>query len=78
MSWRGAWFRAQITGLMFSSFVWLVVAGLSLPSAATGLAACVVWLVGRNTRAGLWWQFGARPATEFLPGAFECVNRRSD
>jgi hypothetical protein len=65
MSWRGAWFRAQITGLMFSSFVWLVVAGLSLPSAATGLAACVVWLVGRNTRAGLWWQFGARPATGF-------------
>ena len=65
MSWRGAWFRAQITGLVFSSFVWLVVAGLSIPAAAAGVAACVVWLVGRNTRPGLWWQFGARPATEF-------------
>ena len=65
MSWRGAWFRAQITGLMFSSMVWLMVAGPSLPAAAAGLAVGVVCLLGRNTRAGLWWRFGARPATPF-------------
>lgn len=65
MSWRGAWLRVQITGLVFSSMVWLVVAGLSLTAAATVLAVGVVWLLGRNTRAGLWWRFGARPATPF-------------
>lgn len=65
MSWRGAWLRAQITGLVFSSMVWLMVAGLSLTAAATAAAVGVVWLLGRNTRAGLWWRFGARPATRF-------------
>lgn len=65
MSWRGAWFRAQITGLVFSSLVWLVVATLCLPAAAAALAAGLVWMLGRNTRAGLWWRHGARPATPF-------------
>lgn len=65
MSWRGAWLRAQITGLVFSSVVWLVVAGLSLPAAALVLLIGVGLLAGRNTRAGLWWRFGARPATGF-------------
>lgn len=65
MSWRGAWLRAQITGLMFSSMVWLIVAGLSLTAAATAVAVEVVWLLGHNTRAGLWWRFGALPATPF-------------
>ncbi len=48
---------------MFSSVVWLVVAGLSLPAAALALMLGVGLLAGRNTRAGLWWRFGARPAT---------------
>lgn len=65
MPWRGAWLRAQITGLAFSSMVWLMVVGLSLTAAATAVAVGVVWLLGRNTRAGLWWRFGARPATPF-------------
>ena len=66
MCWQGAWLPAQITGLVFSSLVWLVVAGLSL-TAAAHRPSCVgvVWLLGRNTRAGLWWRFGARPATPF-------------
>lgn len=65
MSWRGAWLRAQITGLLFSSMVWLAVAGLSLITAATGVAVGLWWMLGRNTPAGLWWRFGARPATSF-------------
>lgn len=65
MSWRGAWLLAQITGLVFSSMIWLVVAGLSLTAAAAAVAVGVVWLLGRNTRAGLWWRFGSRPATRF-------------
>lgn len=65
MYWRGAWLRAQITALAFSSIVWLVVAGLSLPASAVALAVGVVCLVGRNTRAGLWWKYGAQPATPF-------------
>lgn len=65
MSWRGAWFRAQITALVFSSVIWLVIAGLSLPAAAAALTVGALYLVGRNTRAGLWWRFGARPASPF-------------
>jgi hypothetical protein len=65
MPWRGAWLRAQITGLVFSSVVWLIVAGLSLPAAALALMLGAGLLAGRNTRAGLWWRFGARPATGF-------------
>lgn len=65
MSWRWVWLRAQITGLMFSSMIWLVVAGLSLTAAAAVFGAGVVWLLVRDTRAGLWWRFGARPASPF-------------
>lgn len=65
MPWRGAWLRAQITGLAFSSVIWLIVAGLSLTAAATAVAVGVAWLLGRNTRAGLWRRFGARPGTPF-------------
>ncbi len=63
MSWKVAWLPAQIAGLVFSSLVWIVVAGLSLTTAATILLAGVVGVLGRNTRAGLWWRLGARPAT---------------
>jgi hypothetical protein len=65
MSWRGVWLRAQITGLLFSSMIWLVVGGLSLPAAALVVGAGVVWLLVRDTRAGLWWRYGARLATRF-------------
>lgn len=62
MSWRGVWLRAQITGLIFSSMIWLIVAGLSAAAAACALGVGVLGLGVRNTRAGLWWRFGARPA----------------
>jgi len=65
MGWRGVWLQAQIAGLVLSSIVWIVVAGLSLTTAATFLVAGAVWVLSRNTRAGLWWRFGARPATPF-------------
>lgn len=65
MGWRVAWLQAQIAGLVFSSIVWLVVAGLSLPAATSILVAGASWVLSRNTRAGLWWRFGARAATSF-------------
>ena len=65
MKWRGCWATAQITGLAFSTFVWLLVQALIGP----WLAAIVVsvWIVSacRNRRLGLWWRFNARPATPY-------------
>lgn len=63
MTWKVVWLPAQIAGLVFSSLVWIVVAGLSLTTAAMILLAGVFGVLGRNTRAGLWWRLGARPAT---------------
>lgn len=65
MTWRRVWLRAQITGLIFSSMVWLVAVGLSPMATASVFAVGVVWLLVRDTRAGLWWRFAARPARAF-------------
>ncbi|QLQ15525.1 MAG: hypothetical protein HZY73_07335 [Micropruina sp.] len=43
----------------------MVVAGSSLGAFAAVAGFGVLLVVGRNTRIGLWWRFGARPATPF-------------
>ena len=63
--WRGTWAKAQITGVVFSSLAWIVMAGLSIPALAVILAVGIVAVAGRNTRAMLWWRYGARPANDF-------------
>lgn len=60
--WRGAWAAAQITGVLFSTFVWIVVWGLSLRALAGALVVGAIAVAGRNRRPMLWWRFGARPA----------------
>ncbi len=67
--WRGAWARAQITGVLFSSLVWIVVWGLSLPALVAMLAIGVAAVAARNTRPMLWWRYGAAPANDFQRGA---------
>lgn len=61
--WRWSWFRAQITGALFSTLVWILVWGTSLPALAGVIAAGVLHVTVRNTPIGLWWRYGARPAT---------------
>jgi len=56
---------AQITGVVFSTLVWVVVAGLSIPALALVLAAGVAAIAARNTRAMLWWRFGATRAHDY-------------
>lgn len=63
--WIAPWAKAQITGIVVSSVVWIMVAGLSVPAFAVLLLAGVAAVAGRNTRAGLWWRFAARRATSF-------------
>lgn len=63
--WRSSWARAQITGVVFSSLVWIVVWGISLPVLAAILAVGVAAVAGRNTRPMLWWRFGATPVNDF-------------
>jgi len=60
VGWRGVWWAAQITPILFSSYVWLIIAGLAPPLAAVLVAGSVVLVAARNSRPGLWWRFGAR------------------
>ncbi len=61
--WRACWAAAQITGVLVSSYVWLLLA-LAFPAATAAIVlAGVGYVVGRTGRAGMWWRFGARPAT---------------
>jgi hypothetical protein len=62
--WRGAWAAAQITGVLFSTLVWIVVWGLSLPAFAGALVVGAIAVAGRNTRPMLCWRFGARSAND--------------
>lgn len=60
MTWRWVWARAQVTGIVASALVWLVLAALDpMFVAAYGLLAVVV-VAGWSTRPVLWWRYGAR------------------
>ncbi len=63
--WRGTWAAAQITGVIFSSLVWIVVCGLSLPVLAVTTAIGIALVIARNTWPLLWWRFGATSAAAF-------------
>lgn len=63
--WRSTWARAQIAGMVFGTLVWIVVWGLSLPALMLAIAVGAAAVTGRNTRAMLWWRYGARPANDF-------------
>ena len=67
--WRGNWAAAQITGVLFSSLVWIVVWGLSLPALVAFLVVGVAAVAARNTRPLLWWRYGATPAKDFQRAA---------
>lgn len=62
--WRGTWAAAQMTGVIFSSLVWIVVWGLSLRALAGALVVGAIAVAGRNSRPMLWWRFGARRAND--------------
>jgi hypothetical protein len=60
MTWRWVWARAQLTGVVASALVWLVLAVLApLFVAAYGLLAVAV-VAGWSTWPVLWWRYGAR------------------
>jgi hypothetical protein len=63
--WRGTWATAQITGVIFSSLVWIVACGLSFPALLVTAAVGLTLVIGRNTRPMLWWRFRATPAHDF-------------
>lgn len=63
--WRGAWAAAQLTGVIFSSLVWIVACGLSFPALLVMAAIGLTLVIGRNTRPLLWWRFRATPANDF-------------
>lgn len=60
--WRARWALAQITGVIFSSLVWIVLSAVASQVVAVGLLAGVVFVAVHRTRPVLWLTFGARPA----------------
>lgn len=63
MRWRASWGLAQVTGVLFSTVVWIVLVALAPAAvAAAGLWAAVV-VVGRCTSFVLWARYGARRTT---------------
>lgn len=62
MSWKWTWARAQLTAVVASALVWLVVLAL-FPLAFAGAIAAAVGVAGWTSRPGLWWRFGARRMT---------------
>ncbi len=58
-SWRWAWAAAQVTPVLFSSYVWLIIGTLQPLLMVALLAADVVLIAVRNTTFGLWWRYGA-------------------
>lgn len=65
LRWRPAWAAAQITGVIVSSVVWIMVLGVSPAVAGAVLVLGVILVLGRTTSLGLRFRFGVRPATEF-------------
>lgn len=63
--WRCTWAAAQITGVIFSSLVWIIVWGLSLTALLVAAAIGFTLVITRITRPMLWWRFGATLANEF-------------
>ena len=62
MSWRARWALAQITGVLFSTAVWIVLLAAAPEVVIAVLLGGVVLVAGLRTRAVLWLAFGARPA----------------
>lgn len=61
MIWRAVWARAQLTAVVASAMVWLVMSALA-PLFVTGsFLLGVAAVAGWSTRPMLWWRFGARP-----------------
>jgi len=54
---------AQVTPALFSTLVWIIWLACSPPLLTALWTAAAVLVVARTTRFGLWWRFGARPAT---------------
>src|SRR6478609_3095386 len=60
MPWRAVWLGAQLTPILFSSYVWLIVLGVAPLLAAVLMSVSALLVVFRNSPAGLWWRFGVR------------------
>ena len=60
--WRARWALAQITGIVFSTAVWIVLMAAAPDVVIAMLLGGVVLVAGLRTRAVLWLMLGARPA----------------
>lgn len=69
MRWRASWAAAQITGVIVSSLVWVVLLGGWPVTALVATLLGLTYVVGFRTRPGLWWRFGIRRPTAQLRDA---------
>jgi hypothetical protein len=73
MTWWAVWVRAQLTAVVASAMVWLVMSALVPLFVAGFFLLGVVAVAGWSTRPMLWWRYGARP---LRPAVAEAVWRR--
>ena len=72
MTWRAVWARAQLTAVVSSAMVWLVMSALAPMFVAGFFLVGVAAVAGWSTRPMLWWRYGARP---LRPAVAEAVWR---
>lgn len=72
MIWRAVWARAQLTAVVASAMVWLVMSALVPLFVAGFFLLGVAAVAGWSTRPMLWWRYGARP---LRPAVAEAVWR---
>lgn len=53
MNWRGSWAAAQITGVIVSTFVWIVLLGGWPATALVAFILGLTYVLGFRTQAGL-------------------------
>lgn len=62
VQWRASWALAQVTGVLFSSAVWIVILAAAPAAAVGALLAGIGYVAAFRTRPVLWLAFGARSA----------------
>lgn len=69
MKWRGVWLRSQLTAIVVSGLVWLLVASLTPVAAAAYAVAGALVVAGWRTRLLLSLRYGARPVAPVAAAA---------
>lgn len=69
MRWRASWAASQITGVIVSSLMWVVLLAGWPVTALVAVVGGLIYVLGFRTKIGLWWRFGIRRPTAMVRDA---------